>query len=47
MLEYTVSWFLIESSRPDHKYYFFPNIEREYRTKSEIVLGELFWNIIE
>ena len=40
--EYTVSWFPIELNQPEQEYYFPLNVERGYRTKSEILLGELF-----
>ena len=47
VLESTVSWLLIESNQPENDYYWPPNTEREYITKFEILLWEVFWNSIE
>ena len=47
VLEYTISRLPIESNRLDQEYYLTPNTKREYITKFEILLVEVFLNSTE
>ena len=42
MFESIVSWFPFELNQPKQEYYFLSNKEPEYKTKFEILLGEVF-----